>query len=100
MTRRWKIAVAANDGDTLEYLAEYLKRLGHDVMTAADGRHLVEACRTFHPDLVVTDFAMPELDGLAAATAANRERPVPVILISGRHDAETAALAAAQVIRV
>ncbi len=39
------------------------------------------------PDLLVTDYAMPGLDGLAAAEV-NRERPVPVILFSGRHDVE------------
>jgi two-component system, response regulator PdtaR len=31
---------------------------------------------------------MPGLDGLAAAAEVNRDRPVPVILITGRHDVE------------
>jgi CheY-like chemotaxis protein len=42
----------------------------------------------FGPDLIVTDYAMPRLDGLAAAAEVNRDQPVPVILISGRHDPE------------
>ncbi len=98
MTRRLKIAVA-DDRDTREYLQEFLTYLGHDVVAAEDGRRLVEACRMLRPDLIVTDFAMPGLDGLAAAAEANRERPVPVILMSGRHGAEAAALAAAHVVR-
>ena len=99
MTRRLKVAVADDDLDTREYLQEFLTHLGHDVMAAEDGRRLVEICRILHPDLIVTDYAMPRLDGLAAAAEVNRERPVPVILISGRHEAEGDALAAAHVIR-
>lgn len=99
MTRRLKIAVADDDRDTREYLQEYLTHLGHDVAAAADGPGLVELCRDFAPDLVVTDYAMPRLDGLAAAAEVNRGRPVPVVLMSGRDDAQEAALAAAHVVQ-
>ncbi len=88
MTRPLKIAVADDERDTREFFQEYLSHLGHEVRAAADGRQLVELCRAFDPDLVVVDYAMPELDGLAAAAEINRDRPVPVILISGRHDAD------------
>jgi CheY-like chemotaxis protein len=88
MTQPLKIVVADDERDTREYFEEYLSHLGHDVRAAADGRQLVEICCTFSPDLIVTDYAMPVLDGLAAAAEVNRDRLVPVILISGRHDAE------------
>jgi CheY-like chemotaxis protein len=88
MTQPLKIVVADDECDTREYFQEYLSHLGHDVRAAADGRQLVEICRAFGPDLIVTDYAMPGLDGLAAAAEVNRERPVPVILITGRHDVE------------
>ena len=39
-------------------------------------------------DLIVTDYAMPGLDGWSAAKEVNHSRPVPVILFSGRHDVE------------
>ncbi len=88
MNRPLKIAVADDERDTREYFQEYLSHLGHDVRTAADGRQLVEICRAFAPDLIVADYAMPGLDRLAAAAEVNRDRPVPVLLISGRHDVE------------
>ncbi len=88
MSRPLKIAVADDERDTREYFQEYLSHLGHDVRAAADGRELVEICRAFGPDLIVADYAMPGLDGVAAAAEVNRDRRVPVILISGRHDAE------------
>jgi CheY-like chemotaxis protein len=92
MTRRLKIAVADDERDTREYFQEFLSHLGHDVRTAEDGRRLVEICRTFGPDLIVADYAMPGLDGLAAVAKVNRDRPVPVILISGHHAAEQLAI--------
>ena len=60
---------------------------------AEDGRRLVEVCRAFEPDLVITDDAMPGLGGWAAAEEVNRRRPVPVILLTGRDDAELRARA-------
>ena len=93
MTLPLKIVVADDDRDTREYLQEYLRRLGHEVMAAEDGRRLVALCREFTPDLVVTDYAMPGLDGLAAAREVNRHRRVPVILFSGRQEAEARAQA-------
>jgi len=88
MHRRLRIAVADDDRDIREYLAAYLTRRGYEVASAGDGRQLVELCRAFAPDVVVTDYAMPGLDGVAAAAAVNRERPVPVVLVSGRTDLE------------
>lgn len=93
MSRPLKIVVADDERDTREYLQDYARHLGHDVWAAADGRQLVEICRAFKPDLIVTDYAMPGLDGLAAALEVNRDRAVPVILISGRDDAEALAMA-------
>jgi CheY-like chemotaxis protein len=37
---------------------------------------------------------LPVLDGLAAAKEVNHHRPAPVILLTGRHDAELLAWAA------
>ena len=74
MSRRLRILVADDERDTREYLQEFLAHLGHEVRAAED--------------LIVTDYAMPGMDGLAAAAEINRERAVPVILITGRQGAE------------
>ena len=86
MGRKLRIVIADDERDTREYFHFLLSHLGHDVRAAADGRQLVEVCREFAPDLIVTDYAMPGLTGLAAAAEVNRERAVPVVVISGRHD--------------
>ncbi|MGE3779275.1 MAG: ANTAR domain-containing response regulator, partial [Pirellulaceae bacterium] len=75
--------------DMREFLDETLGRLGHRVVSVADtGQQLIEACRAEHPDLVITDIRMPELDGLDAAQAIYEIQPVPIIVITAHYDAE------------
>src|SRR5262249_12890930 len=78
-----RIAIADDEADTREYLQEILKRQGHQVMLAQTGRQLADQCRLVHPDLIITDIKMPEMDGIEAAVAVNREKETPVILVSG-----------------
>ncbi len=96
MSEKLRVLVADDERDTREYLQELLTRLGHEVAVADTGRHLVEMARASHPDLVITDVRMPDMDGLEAAREINRERPTPVIVVSGYHDAELLARAAEQ----
>jgi response regulator NasT len=89
MSPSLRIAVADDGRDTLEYFQELLPRLGHQVVAVAEnGRQLVEQCRAADPDLVITDIKMPDLDGIAAAVELNRERPIPIVLVSAHHEDE------------
>jgi DNA-binding NarL/FixJ family response regulator/signal transduction histidine kinase len=48
---------------------------------AADGRGAFELCRRLHPDLVLMDARMPEMDGMAATRAIKTEDPATAILM-------------------
>jgi response regulator NasT len=85
MNRTLRVVVADDERDTREYLQEMLTRLGHQAVAVGDGRQLVELCRSAPPDLILTDVRMPGGDGIDAAEAATRERPAPVILVTGHH---------------
>src|SRR5438132_1074779 len=81
----FRIVLADADKDTRDSLEELLRRLGHDVVASvATGRDLVERCLAVHPDLIVTDVPLPELDGVEAADQVNRTAPTPVVLVSAR----------------
>jgi response regulator NasT len=82
-----RILVADDERDTREYFHDMMSRLGHTVVTADNGKHLLELARATEPDLIVTDVRMPEMDGIEAALLVNQDRAVPVILVSGFHDA-------------
>jgi response regulator NasT len=94
MTRPLRIVVADDEPDMRDYFQKILPRLGHQVVAAAaDGRQLVDFCRVFQPDLVITDIQMPELDGIDAALEICRHCPVPIILVSAFHDPDLVARA-------
>ncbi len=93
VSRSLSIAVAEDQDDTREYFEELLPRLGHRVVTVRDGRQLVEQCRQSTPDLIIADVKMPNMDGIEAAAAVNREHAVPVVLVSAYHESELLARA-------
>ncbi|HEV2968881.1 MAG TPA: response regulator [Pirellulales bacterium] len=89
MTQGLRIVVADDEADMRDYFQQTLPDMGHEVVaTATNGRELVAHCHELHPDLVVTDIKMPELDGIDAASEIYRDRPVPVILVSAYYDPE------------
>jgi len=86
MNRSLRIAIADDEEATRVYLRELLTGLGHQVVVASSGRQLVEQCKQFAPELIITDVRMPDLSGVEAATAVNRDKETPVILISGHQN--------------
>jgi response regulator NasT len=89
MDQSLRIAVADDEPDMRDYFRKMLPRLGHTVVClAANGKELVEQCRTLKPDLVITDIKMPDMDGIEAAITLYQDQPTPVILVSAYHDPE------------
>lgn len=65
-------------------LRAILEDAGHDVCAeASDGLEAVELAHETAPDLAILDVRMPRLHGLEAIRRILRERPVPVVLITG-----------------
>ena len=77
----------ADDEDAVrEVIAAALRRRGHDVIEAPDGLHALQAilAAPVPPDLLLTDVAMPGMDGFELAEAVLQLHPgLPVVFISG-----------------
>ena len=87
MNQRLRIAVADDEADMRDFFERMLPLCGHEVVSIAEtGKELVEHCQTLHPDLVITDIKMPDMDGIDASTQICRDRATPVILVSTYHD--------------
>ena len=69
-------------------VAARLRAEGFEVEIAGDGHAGVELCRSFRPDLVVLDLMLPGIDGLEVCRLVQRDRHVPVLMLTAR-DSET-----------
>ena len=59
-----KTLIADDDDITRLLLSSTLKKLGHDVHEAVDGREAWQAWQGGHFPLIISDWMMPDLDGL------------------------------------
>jgi DNA-binding NarL/FixJ family response regulator len=53
---------------------------------AANGRLAVEYSKQLHPQVVIMDLSMPEMNGLAATEAIKRDNPDTAVVALTRHD--------------
>jgi two-component system OmpR family response regulator len=78
------VLIADDDGVIRELCREYLEDAPLRVLTAANGQEALALAEAWVPDVLVTDVAMPQLDGFGLVRALRRLYPeVPVIFISG-----------------
>lgn len=82
------IAVIEDESIIAAAVAARLRREGFKVEIAPDGPSGVELCERSRPDLVVLDVMLPGFDGLEVCRRIQRERPVPVLMLTAR-DSET-----------
>ena len=78
------ILVVDDDRKIVDLVTLYLKRDGYRVLPAYDGREALDVARTRHPDLVVLDLLLPELDGLDVCRLLRAESRVPIIMLTAR----------------
>ena len=69
-------------------VAARLRSEGFDAEVATDGPSGVALVERVNPDIVVLDLMLPGLDGLEVCRRIQRERPVPVLMLTAR-DSET-----------
>jgi CheY-like chemotaxis protein len=79
-----KILLVEDDHTIRTKISHLLRREGYVVEEAGDGVQALELLETRHFDLVITDFALPRMNGLELIERLQSILPeLPVILISG-----------------
>ena len=80
-----RILIVDDSPSQLMGIRRIVEKLGHDALTAEDGAAGVEAAKREHPDLILMDVVMPNLNGFQATRSITREpttKHIPVILVT------------------
>jgi CheY-like chemotaxis protein len=86
------ILVVEDYADSREMLRLLLESLGYRVITAENGSEALALAATDHLDLVVTDFALPDVNGVTLVNGLrslnSQLRRIPIIMLTALHGDE------------
>lgn len=89
-----RILIIDDDEQVRLTLCEVVEALGHEVRTAVNGRQGLQRFEQEHFDAVMTDLAMPEVDGLTVLRRVKRLKPdMGVLVITGNSTVDLLAAA-------
>ncbi|RKH15216.1 response regulator [Corallococcus sp. CA053C] len=77
------VLVVDDEQGILEALADLLREEGYRVLTASHGREALERMAEVKPDLVLTDWMMPVLDGPALIERLQQDPTLSRIAVLG-----------------
>jgi CheY-like chemotaxis protein len=80
-----RVLIVEDNEMNRDMLTRRLLRKGFDVVHAANGREGIEAAAREHPDVILMDLSLPEIDGLEAARqlkAHEDTRGIPIIALT------------------
>jgi two-component system KDP operon response regulator KdpE len=89
MSDKPRILVVDDEPQLTRVLRTGLTSRGYDVRAAADGLAGFETFTDWHPDLVITDLAMPVMDGLELCRRVRAISQVPIIVLSAKGEEKT-----------
>src|SRR5688500_10398340 len=81
------VLIVEDDLSTRVMYREYLSQRGFRTVDAHNGFQALEKAQQLHPDAIVTDLAVPGMDGFefcrALRQSANGAREIPVLAVTG-----------------
>lgn len=92
-----KILLVDDQPALVALMSEFLSSEGYEVATHTDGLTALRQMLELRPDVVITDFSMPGMDGGALLTAMRENAylsETPVLVLSGRPESEIGAACA------
>ncbi len=91
MTTKGHVLVIDDDARVLRTFSRNLRLAGYEVLTASRGAAGLQLFEEAHPDVVLVDVRMPDMDGFEVLHAIReRDAEAEVILVTGHGDMDTA----------
>src|SRR3984885_10498169 len=80
-----KILIVDDEQQITRVLRTALSTQGYSLRVAANGAEGIEAVHAWKPDLVITDIAMPEMNGVELCREIRAVSTIPIIVLSVRN---------------
>jgi two-component system KDP operon response regulator KdpE len=78
------VLVVDDEPQILRALRVNLAARSYDVVTASTGRQALDAAARHHPDIVVLDLGLPDMEGVEVVRGLRGWTTVPIVILSGR----------------
>jgi len=88
-----RVLVVDDEPQILRALRINLTARGYEVSAAADGRTALDLAASKHPDVVVLDLGLPDMDGVEVIRGLRGWTQLPIIVLSARQDSDEKVLA-------
>lgn len=79
-----RIVIVEDEADLNDLIARQLRHEGHEVFQTFDGLTGLETVESVAPNLVILDWMLPKLDGLAVARRIRERHVVPILMLTAR----------------
>ncbi|HEX6683599.1 MAG TPA: response regulator [Candidatus Limnocylindrales bacterium] len=79
-----KVLIVDDEPQILRALRINLRARDYDVEVAADGASALRTASAYHPDLIVLDLGLPDMDGVDVIRGVRGWSDAPIIVLSGR----------------
>lgn len=82
------LLIVEDDTELNKMIAAALQRRGFDVLSATHGRQALQIAYEAHPDLVILDVMMPEIDGFQVCQRLREMSDVPIVFLTAKAEEE------------
>jgi two-component system KDP operon response regulator KdpE len=89
MSEPKRVLVVDDEPQITRVLRHSLSAHRYDVRTAADGISALDTFRDWHPDLIITDLQMPEMNGIEFCREIRKVSSLPIIVLSVKGEEKT-----------
>ncbi len=80
------ILIIEDDPNIAELIRLYLEKDNFDVTIASDGKTGVNAFHSIHPDLILLDIMLPEMDGFEVCREIRKTDKTPIIMLTAKDE--------------
>ncbi len=81
-----RVLVVDDEISIRRYLRAALGAQGFSIAEAASGQDAINAVVSFHPDIIILDLGLPDMDGIEVTQRLREWSPTPIIILSVREE--------------